>query len=600
MSKQKETNMSQETEGIVKKKKPMNKKLRKRIIIGGVAVVLIGFITIPKLTAKEVVPQVIVDAVARGDVESTLDTSGLVASEQTKTYFSPVNATVLESNVVVGESVEKGTKLITFDTTSLELDNQQAELQRDASLYSYQDSVNKAETSVADYSSSTSTVGSLESRVASTQQYIINLETAIETETLNIQNSAAAAAASTSNQINTYNTRLKDISIQEIDLQNDLAADQSVIAALAAKEEAYIASLETSGASETAAVSETATPLTEEERAIYNEKLQSVELINQALSTYAKEKIEINSVISALGNSTGQTSSTSQTLIDLQTELKAASNNLNKLQTELSEQKSLQATSEAGILSNEQKAQLEANSNLSELTALSAAELVEKGKEGIKAEFGGIISNVQVVEGSSAMQGAQLFTIASNEDVSVEISVSKYDFEKVALDQKATITIAGNTYNGTVSSISKIATTNESGAPVINVKIHIDNPDDNIFLGVEGKVSIEIAKSTKTLLIPAEAINVGKDGSFCYVVENGIVVTKIIETGISSDVYTEILSGLKEGDLVVTDLTSDVAEGMKVTPVESSGMVVETEAIEKTTTKSETETETETQADSGQ
>jgi len=598
MAKQKEIVMSQETEGIVKKKKPKNKKLRNRIIIGGVVVVLLGFFIIPKLTAKEVVPQVTVAAVTRGNVESTLDSSGLVASEQTKTYFSPVNATVLDSNVVVGESVEKGAQLITFDTTSLELDNQQARLQKEASLYSYQDSVNKAETSATDYSSSSLSVDSLESQVASMQQYIINLETAIETETLNIQNCAAADATVKQNQINAYNARLKDIALQEIDLQNDLAADESTITALAAKETAAAQSSVISRASETAVVSVISVPsLTDEERATYNEKLQNVERINQTLAKLAKEKIEINSAISALGNSGGQTSSTSQALIDLQTELKAASNNLSKLQTQLSEQKSLQAASETGILSNEQKAQLEANSNLTELTALSAAELVEKGKEGIKAEFGGIISDVQIVEGSSAMQGAQLFTIASNEDVSVEISVSKYDFDKVALNQKAAITIAGNTYSGTVSSISKIAITNQSGTPVINVKIHIDNPDDNIFLGVEGKVSIQIASSNNTLLIPAEAINVSKDGSFCYVVSDGIVVIKLVETGISSNSYTEILSGLEEGDLVITDLTSAMAEGVKVTPIQSSGMIDETETATKTSTS---EANTKVESDSGQ
>ena len=44
-------------------------------------------------------------------------------------------------------------------------------------------------------------------------------------------------------------------------------------------------------------------------------------------------------------------------------------------------------------------------------------ELLNKGREGIKAEFDGIIANVQAVEGSSAVQGGELFTLVSSKDV---------------------------------------------------------------------------------------------------------------------------------------------------------------------------------------
>lgn len=62
-------------------------------------------------------------------------------------------------------------------------------------------------------------------------------------------------------------------------------------------------------------------------------------------------------------------------------------------------------------------------------------------------------------------------------------------------------------------------------------------------------------------MIPAEVVNIGKEGSFCYVLENGVIIRKDITTGISSDDYVEVMDGLAEGDEVIRDL-GNLEEGM--------------------------------------
>ena len=56
----------------------------------------------------------------------------------------------------------------------------------------------------------------------------------------------------------------------------------------------------------------------------------------------------------------------------------------------------------------------------------------------------------------------------------------------------------------------------------------------------------------------------------CYVVqEDGTLVRKNVETGLSADDYTEIKSGLEFGDRVVSGgITAGIQEGTRVTPVE--------------------------------
>ena len=72
------------------------------------------------------------------------------------------------------------------------------------------------------------------------------------------------------------------------------------------------------------------------------------------------------------------------------------------------------------------------------------------------------------------------------------------------------------------------------------------------------------------LVVPAECVNSGQDGDFCYVVnENGVVEKKVIEKGLASDDAVEVKSGLAAGDKVISGgLTTGITEGTRVTAVE--------------------------------
>lgn len=157
-------------------------------------------------------------------------------------------------------------------------------------------------------------------------------------------------------------------------------------------------------------------------------------------------------------------------------------------------------------------------------------------------------------------QGMQLFTLQSIEDVNVEVTLSKNVYAKVKEGQKAEITLAGQTYQGTVKRISRIAVdgaagTNQAAVSSASVMatIHIDNPDENIFLGVDAKVKIQAAEANDVVILPIEAVNIGKDGTFCWISKDGILTKRSITTGVTSDECAEITQGLDEGEVVIPD-----------------------------------------------
>lgn len=251
----------------------------------------------------------------------------------------------------------------------------------------------------------------------------------------------------------------------------------------------------------------------------------------------------------------------------LQNEVTEYQNKIAAYKEYKAEMKSQKSASENGSLNNGGKSQLEANTEIEKINTNEMLSNIEKVENGVTADFNGVVTEVSVVEGSIPAAGTQMIILESTEKVKIEISVSKYDLEKIAVGQEAVITIAGKTYKGTVSKINGMATTNASGAAVVGADIRIENPDENIFLGVEAKVAIHTAEAEQVLVVPMEVINSDKEGDFVYVAENGVLLKKRIVTGISSDDYYEIKEGLEEGELVVGNVVEGMEEGMAVNAI---------------------------------
>lgn len=241
---------------------------------------------------------------------------------------------------------------------------------------------------------------------------------------------------------------------------------------------------------------------------------------------------------------------------------------LAEFQSDLSEQKGIKNSTESTMMTADAKKQAEASKELQALKSAEVTDAVAQVSDGIKADFAGIVTGVKPVDGSNVENGWELFTVSSIEKVCVDVSFSKSDLEKIEEGQKAVATIAGKQYEGTVTRISRAAAKNEKGASIIQGEIHIDNPDTDLYLGVDARVMVEGNKAENVVMIPVEAINIGKDGSFVYVVTDGMVQKRMVTAGISSDEYTEIKKGLEVGEQVIISVDAGIEEGMAVNPVE--------------------------------
>ena len=599
----------------------MKKKKKKKKIIIGAAVVLVaaGGISVAaqRKSGEDQIPQVPVVTVQTGDVEEIVDASGTVGSEEEKTYYSPVNAQIKKVAFSQGDVVKKGTKLIEFDTKDLEKDNQKAELNLKSTKYDTKDTVNKSDKADQKQKDAKKKVQELEKKVKDKKAYVASLKSQISAATTRAQQEAAAqAAAQAAAEAQAQQAAAQAEAQKQQEIQNKYQAalytyqketlpqyQQKLSELNSAYTQAQTAYNQADTAYQMAFAAWQADPSEENTQELStaeenrNQAQISRDQAKEAYEDYKQQtpampnmadfstdntgsdlgfsdgtdvedtEEEVETDTSYSGSSETVTADTSA----LESAMEAASDELAELQSDLASEKAI-AEADSTSLTKEERKKLKVADNLSELDAKSAKELVEEGKKGITAEFNGIVSKADLKNGEAVTQGMELFTIQNTDKASVDVTLSKYDYDTVKEGQKAEITLGDNTYEGTVTRMSHIAVQNEKGTPVISATVSIDDPDDDIFLGVDAKVKIHAASAKDVVTLPVEVVNIGKDGSFCYVIENGLVTRRNITTGISSEDYIEITDGIEAGEEVISDL-GDYTEGMAVQaePQEQTG-----------------------------
>ena len=596
------------------------KKSKKKIIIGAAAVLVVaGGVTVAgQRNSKETqIPQVPVVTAEMGDVEEIVDATGTVGSEEEKTYYSPVNAELKTVSFSQGDVIKKGTKLIEFNTEDLEKDNQKAELNLKSTKYDTKDTRNKSDKAEKKQKDAKKNVQELEKKIKDKKAYVASLKSQISAATAAAQREAAAqasaqAAAQVQAQqqeaqakaqaeakkqqeiqrkyqaaLNTYKTetlpqyqqKLSELNSQYNQAQStynqaDTAYQMAFATWQADPSDENIQALNAAETSRTQAQ----IAMQQAKQAYEDYKQQTPQMPDLADFTQNSSgsleeftdgtEDDTSEEDTASGDYAYSGSDSSAVTADtsaLESALESASDELAELQSDLASEKAI-AEADSTSLTKEEKEKLKVTDNLSELDAKSAKELVEEGKKGITAEFNGIVSKADIKQGAAVTQGMELFTIQNTDKASVDVTLSKYDYDTVKEGQSAEITLGDNTYQGTVTKMSHIAVQNEKGTPVISATISINDPDDDIFLGVDAKVKIHAASAKNVVTLPVEVVNIGKDGSFCYVIEDGLVTKRDITTGISSEDYVEVIDGIKEGEEVISDL-GDYTEGMEVQAV---------------------------------
>ncbi|MFR6330348.1 MAG: hypothetical protein ACLUOI_16985 [Eisenbergiella sp.] len=160
------------------------KKKKKKFgwIIALALVIIVGYSVVTSVIAKNTPMQVNTVEATVGVIEETLSTSGTVSSEQSKTYYAPVGATISEMSIALGDEVAEGQQLVSFDTTDLEMKKTKAELDASVTANSYKSSEYKSNKNQSEYNEATIGLPELKVLAEQQEQYVQGLKYQLEDE----------------------------------------------------------------------------------------------------------------------------------------------------------------------------------------------------------------------------------------------------------------------------------------------------------------------------------------------------------------------------------------------------------------------------------
>ena len=145
------------------------------------------------------------------------------------------------------------------------------------------------------------------------------------------------------------------------------------------------------------------------------------------------------------------------------------------------------------------------------------------------------------------------------------VQINEVDLVNVKVGQKASVTfdaLPSASVSGTVSAISPTGT-NTSGVVTYEVDLTLSSIDGRLRPGMSCSAEIETALKPGSLVVPSSAVTSASGKTHVQVLDIGATAPRQVEvtTGATVGTSTEILSGLTEGQYVVTGSSTGSSTG---------------------------------------
>jgi len=182
----------------------------------------------------------------------------------------------------------------------------------------------------------------------------------------------------------------------------------------------------------------------------------------------------------------------------------------------------------------------------------------------IRATISGFVSTREIKLGQSIEVSDAAFRITDTNQLVAYLQIPQTDLAKFAAGNTATLEVDSMPGRKYAADIVRISPTIDTRNGTFRATAIIDNAADELAPGMFARFTIAYAKHTDALLIPTQAIVNEDQRSSVYVVSNGEVTLRQIETGIESDGRMEVLSGLTGDEQIVVVGQSTLRDGSKV------------------------------------
>jgi RND family efflux transporter MFP subunit len=184
----------------------------------------------------------------------------------------------------------------------------------------------------------------------------------------------------------------------------------------------------------------------------------------------------------------------------------------------------------------------------------------------LKADKAGIVTAVTGEPGQVVSAGQAVITLAQAGETEIAIAVPEQDAGRIAVGQRAAITLWAGPRAGTEGRIREIAGQADAASRTYAVRVAAANPPPGMRLGMTATVAIRIDEGTAALLVPLTALTEADGAPVVFVVDadrKTVRRTPVTIAGTAAE-GVRIAGGLSAGELVVTAGVQFLRDGMRV------------------------------------
>jgi len=165
------------------------------------------------------------------------------------------------------------------------------------------------------------------------------------------------------------------------------------------------------------------------------------------------------------------------------------------------------------------------------------------------------------VDGTAAQP---LVEIANVERVEVAAHVAADDLSRVRVGQKAEVASDAWPDRHFQADVIAIAPAVDPATNAALVRLRVANPERALKVGMFAEARIALADRKEALVVPPSALSKSDDGAAVYVVTGEEAVRTKVEVGLETGDAAEILSGVKQGQKVLTSAVHGLGERAKL------------------------------------
>jgi HlyD family secretion protein len=183
----------------------------------------------------------------------------------------------------------------------------------------------------------------------------------------------------------------------------------------------------------------------------------------------------------------------------------------------------------------------------------------------IRSPIAGVVTDRPLYAGETPAPGAPFITVMDTSALLAKIHLSQPQAQLLKTGDPAEVSVPGldNPVPGKITLLSPAL---DPGSTTVEVWVRLENPKGNFRPGTAVHVSIAGRTAPHATVVPSEAIIVPASGktSVMLIGSDGVAHLTPVDTGIADAGMTQIVSGLADGQQIVTTGAASIDDGTKV------------------------------------